>query len=346
MKTLLLSCLGFALMSFTAEYCGSSKPEAYFRTPMPTDGEIIYEFPEEFAGAYWQIAREEYTSWASFYRVRHESKSLGDEGPILDWIYLTTPSSDNQPFVKDSAMIKTLKLIEIDFPKKWIMRIKEKETKYVKNISSYLSNLRLSDYPEVTFKKEERVIYIHKESNDGVVSQDTFIFNDKVNLWEVETREWENIINLREYQVYGDYSITYVAVLKDKSLYINIYINNNCGNIPSITLYDFSSGYLRRADIYAYKLLDILNEHSVLSRYIQVDSIVKEIRSTTISSEEEKLDTSYCYVIIAQDALFEAALRLSSIIDEYQRLEYYHDLYSLLHEGEEEESDMEGIDKD
>ncbi len=61
MKTLLLPCLGFALMSFTAEYCGSSKPEAYFRTPMPTDGEIIYEFPEEFAGTYWKIIREEHT---------------------------------------------------------------------------------------------------------------------------------------------------------------------------------------------------------------------------------------------------------------------------------------------
>ncbi len=308
MKTLLLSCLGFALMSFTAEYCGSSKPEAYFRTPMPTDGEIIYEFPEEFAGTYYRIT--------------------GVSDPLTSF---------------------TLNLLEIDFPKKWIMRIKEKETKYVKNISSYLSNLRLSDYPEVTFKKEERVIYIHKESNDGVVSQDTFIFNDKVNLWEVETREWENIINLREYQVYGDDSITYVAVLKDKSLYINIYINNNCGNIPYITLYDFSSGYLKMANIDAYKLLNILNEHSVLFRYIQVDTIVKEIRSTTISSEEEKLDTSYCYVIIAQDALFEAALRLSSI-DEYQRLENYddplHDLYMLLHEGEGEESDMEGIDKD
>jgi len=99
------------------------------------------------------------------------------------------------------------------------------------------------------------------------------------------------------------------------------------------------------ANIYAYKLLNILNEHSVLSRYIQVDTIVKEIRSTTISSEEEKLDTSYCYVIIPQDALFEAVLRLSSM-DEYQRLENYDDLYTLLHEGEEEESDMEEIDKD
>jgi hypothetical protein len=345
MKTLLLPCLGFALMSFTAEYCGSSKPEVYFRTPMPTDGEIIYEFPEEFAGTYWQITREEYTSWSSFYRVRHESKSLGDEGPIIDWIYLTTPSSDNQPFVKDSAMIKTLKLIEIDFPKKWIMRIKEKETKYVKNISSYLSNLRLSDYPEVTFKKDNNVMYVHKKGNDGVVSQDTLIFNDKVKLWEVERSEWEDIINLREYQAYGDDSITYVAVLKDKSLYINSHINNKCGNIPSITLYDFSSGYLRRAYIYAYKLLNILNEHSVLSRYIQVDTIVKEIRSTTISSEEEKLDTSYCYVIIPQDAFFEAVLRLSSM-SEYQRLENYDDLYTLLHEGEEEESDMEETDKD
>ena len=178
MKTLLLSCLGFALMSFTAEYCGSSKPEVYFRTPMPTDGEIIYEFPEEFAGTYWQITREEYTSWSSFYRVRHESKSLGDEGPIIDWIYLTTPSSDNQPFVKDSAMIKTLELVEIDFPKKWIMRIKRKETKYMNDISNYLSNLRY--YSEVTFKKDNNVMYVHKKGNDGVVSQDTLIFNDKV----------------------------------------------------------------------------------------------------------------------------------------------------------------------
>ncbi|GEM_PF-5339958 len=343
MKTLLLPCLGFALMSFTAEYCGSSKPEAYFRTPMPTDGETIYEFPEEFAGTYWKIIREEHTSWESFYRVRYESERLGNEGPILDWIYLTTPSSDNQPFVKDSIMIKTLELLEIDFPKKWIMRIKKKQTKYINDISNYLSDLRY--YSEVTFKKDNNVMYVRKKSNDGVVSQDTIIFNNKVKLWEVERSESEDIINLREYKAYGDDTITYVAVLKDKSLYINSNYKNKCGNIPSITLYDFSSGYLKMANIYAYKLLDILDEHSVLSRYIQVDTIVKEISSTTISSEEEKLDTSYCYVIIPQDALFEAALRLLSI-DEYQRLENYDDLYMLLHEGEEEESDMEGIDKD
>ncbi len=265
-------------MSFTIAECGI---DAYFATPMPSGGQRISEFPQEFAGVYY------YKS----------SSSVGGSDFYLE-------------------------VMEIDFPAKWIMRVKKKKTTFTYQIQDYIDRLTVGrDSGDVRLQFRGDTICVYERHPEGETVRYIFSHGE---FWEVTSEESEETIDLQNNTYIDDIISTYcIVMMKDKSLYINICGEQDCDTICAVVLcYDFShegvAVYRMGADIF----IDLLQKSEVFARYVQVDTLVKPIVNSDL---EEHLDTTYDYnyLLKVPDVLFEVVLRMDCNNPEEERFLQY-----------------------